>query len=326
MRRLARISRTRCTRPYNEGVILRVLACAAVAACYAPHPPEGAPCTDSARCPSGQRCVAGFCSSADASPPPLDAPPIDSDGDGIVDSLDNCPTVANPGQENEDGDALGDACDPCPVDIDNTDSDGDGVGDACDPNPMMMGDRIVLFEGFHHGLPMGWTATTGAVTAAGDDATITAAAATPAWIAPPLAAPLDATLSASATIGTVDAPGMDDADFGIGLPYAVATGTDVGILCWLYQPPNAGTHRAALENHATHADLASAAFAWQTGTDYVFTLQRTATSYRCNVATPGMTTAPLTATAALSPANPLAVVRGYGTTTTVHWVMLVQSP
>ena len=305
-------------------MILRVLACAAVVGCYAPHPPEGSPCTDSARCPAGQSCVAGFCSSSDASPPPPDAPPVDRDGDGVVDSLDNCPTVPNPGQENEDGDPLGDACDPCPVDADNTDSDGDGVGDACDPNPMIMGDQIVLFEGFHHGLPAGWTTTMGAGTASGDDVIITAAAATPAWIASPLAAPKDATLSASATIGTVDAPGTDDADFGIGLPYA--TSNDVGILCWVYQPPNAGTRKAALENHSTRADLAAATFAWQTGTDYVFTLQRTATSYRCNIAAQGMATAPLAATAALSPASPLAVVRGYGTTTTVHWVMLVQSP
>jgi hypothetical protein len=56
----------------------------------------------------------------------------DTDGDGIVDSLDNCPTVDNPGQENQDGDALGDVCDP--------DRDGDGVANASDncpttPNP-----------------------------------------------------------------------------------------------------------------------------------------------------------------------------------------------
>jgi len=46
----------------------------------------------------------------------------DSDGDGIANAEDNCPTVFNPVrlvdegiQANADGDAFGDACDPCPL-------------------------------------------------------------------------------------------------------------------------------------------------------------------------------------------------------------------
>src|SRR5262245_18727525 len=77
---------------------------------------------------------------------------LDGDGDGIVDLIDNCPGLPNPFQDNEDGDALGDACDPCPpyADAPVVDIDGDSVSDACDPNPTMVGDRIVVFEGFEH--------------------------------------------------------------------------------------------------------------------------------------------------------------------------------
>ena len=60
----------------------------------------------------------------------------DSDGDGVADTLDNCPTVSNPDQLNTDGDSLGNACDNCPTvaNPDQRDTDGDGLGDACDPD------------------------------------------------------------------------------------------------------------------------------------------------------------------------------------------------
>jgi hypothetical protein len=62
---------------------------------------------------------------------------IDTDGDGVPDVTDNCPTVANAGQANSDADSYGDACDNCPTvsNASQADSDGDLVGDACDNCP-----------------------------------------------------------------------------------------------------------------------------------------------------------------------------------------------
>ena len=99
--------------------------------------------------------------------------PKDTDGDGIANEADNCPTIFNPirpldagKQSDVDGDGEGDACDVCPIDADTTvctafdpndpdgdgkpssedncpdkgnsdqaDKDGDGKGDVCDPCP-----------------------------------------------------------------------------------------------------------------------------------------------------------------------------------------------
>ncbi len=49
-------------------------------------------------------------------------PPLDTDNDGVPDSVDNCPTVANSNQSDVDNDGIGDACDTC------TDIDHDGYG------------------------------------------------------------------------------------------------------------------------------------------------------------------------------------------------------
>ncbi len=61
----------------------------------------------------------------------------DADLDGVPDSEDNCPSVANPDQADNDADGLGNACDNCPsiANLDQVDSDSDGVGDACDNCP-----------------------------------------------------------------------------------------------------------------------------------------------------------------------------------------------
>ena len=75
----------------------------------------------------------------------------DTDGDGIVDPVDNCANVPNVTQTDADGDGIGDACDECaqgstdgdticddfdncPEDAneDQADEDADGAGDVCD--------------------------------------------------------------------------------------------------------------------------------------------------------------------------------------------------
>jgi uncharacterized protein DUF4394/Calx-beta domain-containing protein/hemolysin type calcium-binding protein/thrombospondin type 3 repeat protein len=89
---------------------------------------------------------------ADDDPAPT-APP-DRDGDGVADSTDNCPNVANAGQADGNGNGLGTVCDPaevptpdrdadgkpdstdnCPnvANANQADADGDGLGTVCDP-------------------------------------------------------------------------------------------------------------------------------------------------------------------------------------------------
>ena len=55
-----------------------------------------------------------------------EAPP-DSDGDGINDNIDNCPTIYNEDQADFDLDGEGDACD--------SDDDNDGANDEDDAFP-----------------------------------------------------------------------------------------------------------------------------------------------------------------------------------------------
>jgi len=89
-------------------------------------------------------------SSATASVYTGDVTSTDTDGDGIEDGMDNCPTVFNPirpmdngKQGDADGDNVGDACDPCPLNANTTtcaslnpnDTDGDGILNATDNCP-----------------------------------------------------------------------------------------------------------------------------------------------------------------------------------------------
>lgn len=76
---------------------------------------------------------------------------VDSDNDGILNDIDNCPTVSNPAQADVDSDNIGDACDTGDYDNDglsdqqefqlgtdpnNPDTDNDGTPDGQDSNPL----------------------------------------------------------------------------------------------------------------------------------------------------------------------------------------------
>ncbi|WP_437958907.1 DNRLRE domain-containing protein [Sorangium sp. So ce119] len=62
---------------------------------------------------------------------------VDTDGDAVSDSLDNCPLAANTHQADADADGAGDACDNClaAANADQADADADGAGDLCDNCP-----------------------------------------------------------------------------------------------------------------------------------------------------------------------------------------------
>jgi hypothetical protein len=76
--------------------------------------------------------------------------PVDTDGDGWRDPVDNCPLVPSPDRSDYDGDGQGNVCDDdddndtvadgsdnCPLtaNSDQGDADADGIGNVCDPTP-----------------------------------------------------------------------------------------------------------------------------------------------------------------------------------------------
>ena len=95
---------------------------------------------------------------------------IDSDNDGIIDSIDNCPNTPNANQLDSDNDGIGDACDLSPQDDDDDndgilndddncplianpgqeDNDDDDIGNVCDSTPNGDEDDDDNGNGEHH--------------------------------------------------------------------------------------------------------------------------------------------------------------------------------
>jgi hypothetical protein len=307
------------------------IAAIAFVACYAPSPPANAPCAPDGACPSGLACVAGVCTSGAAAPdaPVPDGPAGDRDGDGVPDAIDNCPDVKNPDQGNEDGDRFGDACDPCPPVADDAprDTDGDGVADACDPNPLTPGDKIELFEGFHHGVPA-WSRTPN-WTAVGDAVRfVSASRASVEYLVPPTASPDHLTLSAQVVVEQTIAGGDDDVD--VVVPDDV--GADSGVDCELHEPPiGAAGRRLSLYDDLFNGgnDRAAAPLGWINNAPYTVALTRVGKAFTCAATTPTKppATTTLTATSSTSGgATPSLAIRGYGMTARVEWVLIVRSP
>lgn len=69
----------------------------------------------------------------------------DTDGDGVDDGVDNCPSTANADQADTDRDGLGDGCD--------ADDDGDGVADSIDLYPL---DRRYSSDNNNNEIPDQW--------------------------------------------------------------------------------------------------------------------------------------------------------------------------
>ena len=82
-------------------------------------------------------------------PVPIITVDVDSDGDGLLNDMDNCPNLSNPDQLDTDGDGHGNLCDYCPNDplhwpdnigdmdqcVSPDDQDGDGILDDVDNCP-----------------------------------------------------------------------------------------------------------------------------------------------------------------------------------------------
>jgi hypothetical protein len=78
---------------------------------------KGLKCTIGKVCETSEDCMSGICGTSMTC-----AKAGDMDGDGVSDSIDNCPNIPNSKQEDQDNDQIGDVCDD--------DNDNDGLPDS----------------------------------------------------------------------------------------------------------------------------------------------------------------------------------------------------
>ncbi len=250
----------------------------------------------------------------------LDEHDRDQDRDGVVDAVDNCPAVGNPDQGNEDNDAWGDSCDLCPpiAETVELDSDGDGVGDACDPNPTTAGDSIRLFEGFHHGIPNGWTLR-GAWLAEDDGVGVVSSNHAIEALLSPLESTGDQTVSTAVT--TV--PGNYDYDWRVGVTDrldATAPRADACVVGHVFN----GTDVLRLEHVPARFD-GSTSFGARVRTTVI--LERRGTQLRCTAQSAAETKQLIGTPEVLVPAPPgLFADSADPTTARYEWLMVVASP
>jgi hypothetical protein len=280
------------------------VAALAVAGCYKPTPPAGAPCSTSGECPSGLTCTAGRCTTGDAPSDapagdanPVDAAPVDAahvdaahvdarpidsgnsndlDGDGVPNTSDNCPTTANADQADEDGDRVGDVCDPCPTSVNNTDTDHDGVGDDCDPHPGSAMDHLILFEGFNHGIPTGWV-TLGAWTAGSGELTVTAGDNAIAALGDTIELTGHETISSHAVVTTIASDQADPRSVGVVDDYSEPS----GVGCEVFINALTAAPDVALVNTTSGAELGSQPIDMSVGDTDLFVERRDGSAFEC---------------------------------------------
>lgn len=257
---------------------MRILVGLAVCTgCYQPTFPDGVTCDVRApHCLTGQLCIGGVCTST---PPGIDAT-ADTDGDGILDAVDNCAKVANPDQHDEDGDGIGDVCDGCPPVADPTqpDADADGVDDACDPHPHAGGDRIVMFEPFSAGVPNGWTVT-GTWSAGNDSVSTMVTAGGVAALSPPTVTAGNGT----ASVGLVPLATTSNLQ-GIGIAAPATENLAQGTACMLFLPAIASTMPSAgLIDLSSRGIVASQPYSWSVGKPYVVIETRQGSLAACTI-------------------------------------------
>jgi len=233
-------------------------------------------CTSAAQCKTatmtGHCEPTTYCSFDDPSCGSLGHRYDSSAGDGLANE---CVDPCDPRAGDEDDDGIGDACDLCPISKNNADSDGDQLGDDCDPHPNTPGDRVVLFEGFHHGLPPGWMAM-GSVQQIGDDLQADDLVIVPA---------IGQTVMTSAT---VVAPPTVDGIYGMNI-YSPRDLAGANVSCGIAVPFQTGSAQPAsvelVDQQAGSTIVMTAPFAFAVGTSYAITSTHAAGPFRCTAGT-----------------------------------------